>query len=305
MIKHDLFTGSGMSSIRNVFDLYRPGGRYFETDHLHNDLIEIFAESGVFAFGAFMVFVFTALRGLLAQKNAPARIIFTSAAALLIHSLFNFPFYIIDTRFYFFALLGAGLPAGESEKPGRDTVLFSLAAASAMLVVLNALCGSVYLNYAINYSREKKDATPMLVQAVKLYPGAKKYYYAADWLFEQGNAKGALEYSQKFIEAMPTSKTGCIQAGILAAESGDPGKATGFFNAFLRKYPDDEDVLNNLGKVKYMMGRSSEAVEIFRRILSKHPDNRLAHDSLMTVYANTGMKAEAEIELKRWEGLQK
>jgi predicted Zn-dependent protease len=153
-------------------------------------------------------------------------------------------------------------------------------------------------------SREKKDASAMLVQAVKMYPGAKRYYYAADWIFKQGDAKGALLYAEKFVDAMPYSKTGCIQAGILAAESGDPGKAAGFFNAFLRRYPDDEDVLNNLGVLKSRIGKSVEASEIFRKILEKHPGNQLAHDSLISVYMELGMRPQAQAELDRWNGVK-
>jgi O-antigen ligase len=306
MIKNNFFTGSGISSVRYVFDLYRPGGAYFETDHLHNDFIELAAESGIPAFAVFAAYIFFGMRSMLARKNSHGKIFFISAAALLVHAFFNFPFYITDTRFYFFLVMGLGLPVGDSEKPGMDTVVFAAIAGIAMLSVLNALTGSVYLNYGINYSREnKKAAGDMLAQAVKFYPGAKKYYYAADWIMKQGDAKNALIYSEKFLEKMPYSKTGCIQAGILAAEAGDLGKAAGFFNAFLRRYPDDADVLNNLGKAKFMLGKTAEAAAIFRKILAKDPSDKLAHESLMAVYMNLGMKAEAQAELDSWNSTKK
>jgi tetratricopeptide (TPR) repeat protein len=305
MIKHNFLAGAGLSGVRNIFDLYRPGGAYFETDHLHNDFIELAAESGVMAFAAFAAFLFFSMRGLLERKNAPGKIFFIAAAAMLIHALFNFPFYVIDTRYYFFLVIGLGLPAGDSEKPGRDTLLFAAIAAAAMLLILNALCGSVYLNYGINHAHDnRKDTDILLAQAVKLYPGAKKYYYAADWIMKQGDAKNALVYSEKFLEKMPYSKTGCIQAGILAAESGNPGMAVGYFNAFLRNYPDDADVLNNLGKAEFMMGKAEEAIAIFKKILAHDPANQLAHESLMAVFLNSGEKPEAQKELERWNGLK-
>lgn len=301
MIRQNFLAGAGASSVRNIFDAFRQGGGYFETDHLHNDFIEIFAESGVLSFTAFIAFIFLSLRQLLAANNLPSKIFFISTAALLIHAFFNFPFYIVDTRFYFFLILGLGLPAGEEERPGRDTIIFSVISAAALTAVLTALYGSVSLNYGINYMRENKNATgDMLAQAVKYYPGAKKYYYAAEWLMKREDPKNALIYSEKFLDKNPYSKPGCIQAGILAAEAGNPGMAAGYFNSFLRRYPDDADVLNNLGKVKYMMGKTGEAAEIFRKILAGNPSDELAHESLMAVYLNAGMKTEAQAELERW-----
>jgi O-antigen ligase len=303
-IRHNLFIGSGLNGIKEVFDAYRAGGKYFETEHLHNDYIEIAAESGLPALAVFVLFLAFALRRLLSLGNAPGKIVFISAAAMLAHAFFNFPFYVMDTKLYFFVFLGVGLGGGEGEAPGRDTLIAGLLSACMMLMALPMLCGSVYLNYGINADRANNPAAgDLLAGAVKYYPGPKKYYYAADFLFKQRDYKNAMKYSEKFLAGTPASKTGCIQAGIIAAEAGDMGRALDYFNGFLRYYPDDADVLNNKAKAQFMAGRPQDAIETYRRIIMIAPDDQLAHDSLMAVYFNQGMKAEIETEKLRWEDL--
>jgi tetratricopeptide (TPR) repeat protein len=234
------------------------------------------------------------------QGNAAEKIVLISAVALLAHAFFNFPFYIIDTKFYFFALLGTGLGGGNGEKPGRDTLVFILAAPVLLAAFLLMLCGSVYLNYGINASQSGgPGAGNMLERAVRFYPGVKKYYYMAEWKMKLKDYEAAALNSRRYIDAMPLSKTGNIQAGIIAAEAGDLTGAIRRFDIFLKYYPKDIDMLNNKGKALFLSGRRDDAIEVYNSIILIEPLNDLAHRSLLAIYNDAGMKAKAAAEINR------
>jgi O-antigen ligase len=321
MIKHNFLTGAGIGNIKSVYYLYKKPGQYLEADHLHNDFIEMASESGIIALAFFIVFLAAVLRKLLLMNSARGKIVFISACAMIVHACFNFPFYIVDTKFYFFLLLGLGTGGpgvyiqGENEEdgafprariPGPYSLLwFLILPAAFMIIALRSLCGSIYLNYGINAGiTGDKNAGQFLERAGGLYPGPKKYYYLADWLLKQKDYSGALQNSGKLLKEMPLSKTGNIQAGIIYAEAGDLGGAINRFDLFLKYYHDDPDVLNDKGKALYMSGNTAGAVGVYKQIILSDQSNELAHNSLYTIYSGKGMKKEAEEEGKRWDGLK-
>ncbi len=302
MVWDNFFTGAGINSINSIFTLYRQAGAgYLETDHLHNDFIEIFAASGVLAFGAFAIFLSLLAAALMRKNSELSRIGFVCFIAMMIQAFFNFPFFILDSKLYFFAIAGLSL-AGDQ---GKERVSVRAFAAGAALFFISAavtcvfLAASCYLNYAINSANT--PAAGQYYESARFYPGAKKYYYTAGMKLEQGRMAEAMADNQMYLFAFPYSKQGKIQQGIISAESGDPGKAIKVFDSFLKYYPEDTDVLNNKGRALYMKGDKKEAIELFKAIIKKDPSNAVAHNNLYGIYYMNGMKQDALKEQERWE----
>ena len=305
MIKDRFFTGTGAGCINNVYQAYARNNGYTETDHLHNDFIEIFAESGAGAFGSFVIFL-----GLSVATAASARsktpllyAAMASLAAMAVQASFNFPFYVLDTKLYIFAILGMGLAAGK--KPEIHTAASAagfLASAAAVTCCLFFTVGGAYLNRVI-VSPADEAVYDNMDKAERFYPYFRKYYYLAEADLEKSQYIHANRYSAIFMAKNPYSKTGVIQAGIIAAETGDLAGSLKCFETYLAKHPADTDVLNDYGKVLFMKGDTKAAVDAYRKVISLDPKNDVAHRNLYGIFENKGMAADAGAEEKRWSSL--
>jgi O-antigen ligase len=305
MIKGHVLIGAGAGNINNIYPLYAHGKPYIDTDHLHNDFIEIFAESGIFAFGSFMIFLGLLAAALAGRKDTLSKAALASAAAMAVQSMFNFPFYIPDSKLYFFAVMGLALSSGFAEriKPSFATAAAALLTAAAVVCSAVFLSGSVYLNRVIN-SASFDGSAGEIEKAVALYPGSKKYYYTAEAYLKAGRPREAYYYSSGYTAVNPFSKNGAIQAGIIKAETGDLNGALKTFGDFLDRYPDDVYALNNTGKLLFMMGKSAESVGTYRKVIGLSPENELAHQNLYSIFTGRGMKKEAADEMKRWDAVK-
>ncbi len=295
--------GTGAGSIKNVYCLYAKAAPYLETEHLHNDFIEMAAESGLVVFAAFITFIIAAFYALIRKKETLALIAAVSVTAMCVQAAFNFPFFILDTKLYFFAIAGLALNNGRD----HEVSLPKTAASAAVFIIMAAvfirlLSGSMYLNTGINLM-PSKNATNVLYnlqRAEMTYYDPKMYYYFAEPLNGMGKTEEAAQYGKKFIEQSPCSKNGYMQYSITLAENGKIPEALGVLDKFLMTYPYDRDALNNKGKMLYMSGQKAEAIKVYTQIISMYPGDETAHNNIYAIYQSGKMVREAQAEQRRW-----
>ncbi|MCB9478279.1 MAG: O-antigen ligase family protein [Deltaproteobacteria bacterium] len=117
MIADAPFYGVGAGGFADAFAFYRPAGLLAHYDYVHSDPLEILAETGLFGasalYGAIAFALIVVIRERAKRHSRFARGqslgLLISAAALLAHSLVDFPFGIPATRAAFFTLLAAGV----------------------------------------------------------------------------------------------------------------------------------------------------------------------------------------------------
>ncbi len=305
----NLLTGAGINNIRNIYHRHKTGGGYYETNYLHNDYINIAAESGVFAGAAFIVFLFLLSRALASRKKIISAITLVSFASLFIHAFLNFPFYILGTKLYFFVLAGCALNKNNT-LPGAGPRSMAVAAVfnfALLVVLLPVLYGNTALNYGINalFAGKNNAAGKLLKTAEKYSFRPEADYYLAEYYHKAGDYKKGAARAEKFLDKRPASKRGAVKASVIYAEKRDYTRALSLLDDFLRFYPADTAVLNNKGKILFMKGKIKEAAGIYEKVIEKDPANAVAHSNIYAIYYNTGMYEEAEKEKQRWENINK
>ena len=302
MFVHNPLIGTGAGSVKNVYCAYANAGTYLETDHLHNDFIEIAAESGVFVWAAFMVFLCSVFYALLKRKDTLSKIGIAVFAAMCVQAFFNFPFFVLDSKLYFFAIIGLALNRQDASQIQNKGGLFAgLVGLVMVVIILRLFVGSLYLNAGINSTKNSQTALHYLEKAEKYYYDAKPLYYFAPPNTYAGSPENAVKYSKKYMEAFPCSKNGYMQHSINMAEKGSLNEAMDTLDSFLKMYPTDKDALNNKGRMLYMAGRTAEAVELYKDMVAKYPTDEIAHNNLYGIYYNGKMFKEAQLEKDRWE----
>lgn len=304
MFKAHPLTGTGAGSIKNIYCMYANSAPYMETEHLHNDFIEIAAENGIFIWLAFMAFLGSVFYGLVRKKETLAFVAAASFIGMCVQAVFNFPFFIIDTKLYFFVIMGLALNESMEIRINRAQAV-TAAVIAVMITVISFmfLTESMYLNAGINNMQAKNSAAAVynLQKAEKYYYDAKPAFYLAALSGDLGKTADAVLYSKKYMEQSPCSKNGFMQYSINTAESGDTVTALALLDKFLNMYPSDKDALNNKGKMLYMAGRVPESLKIYNYMVSTYPADETTHNNLYGIYFNGKMFKEAEKEKLRWE----
>ena len=88
----------------------------------------------------------------------------------------------------------------------------------------------------------------------------------------------------KAIEENPNDLNAQIQAGIIAARTGDYATAEGYFSAVLAQQPDNANVLNNRGNLRYIQDKYQEAINDYETAAAVDPNDALIHINLAKSY---------------------
>lgn len=279
--------GASATGVKALFPKYNAGNAYFETDRLHNDFIDLAASCGLFALGAFLFLLYGIWpRGGTHMARAAA----AAMAAMLLHALLNFPFFIIPSQAYFFliaglAAAGSGLGSQSATAAGKFTAWPAFAAGALLCAALVPLAGSAYLNSSINAlnSGDMRSSGIALQHALEKYPFSKKHYFAADYYLSAGDFENARRQNSLFRGQYPYSKNGALQAGIIAGEAGEMNGAYAAFDGFLKLYPDDLHALNNRAKAAYMLGDRAAAIKDYEKVISLDPSDTVARGNLEAI----------------------
>ncbi len=303
MIRTGFLTGIGPGMVKDRLCMFVSGGGYFETDFLHNDFLQVFAESGLIAGISFIALIILVMRRLFVEKDVFSMGLFAGIAAMCVHAFFNFPFYIPETKLYFFSLAGLAFSGGGAAKPGKITSA-SGALIMALLFVLfiRLIALSSYLNYGINYISSPGGAQrQFLERAAAIGEDRRVDFYRGQLALNYGDWRGCLEKNEKIFEFTPCSKPAAINAAIAASQLGNYADSLKYLDNFLYYYPADIDALCDRGKVLFISGKTEGAIAVYLQAVTLDPWNRTAHDNLCAILKGTGKIKEAEAEEERWK----
>ncbi len=302
MIRAGMITGIGPGLIGERYCHYRQSGGYFETDHLHNDCIEIFAEAGAPAFICFIAVVVLSLIAMLKKREPLQMAAFAGMAGMLAHAFFNFPMYIMDTKLFFFVVAGMALSYGAEEKTDAPAALSGIVfAVLLMAAVLRMLLASSYMNHSVNgVQADMAGADYSAGRAMAIQPGAKSLYYRSRIDMAKGDWEACARDYNVYNQSFACSKPMAINAGIAYAEMKNYEASLRSLNDFLYFYPGDTDILNNKAKVLFMSGDTEGAIGLYGHVLTLDPWNETAHENLYAILKGTGKVNEAAEEEQRW-----
>jgi O-antigen ligase len=320
LIGDRFFAGTGAGNFPVIYPFYQAAAMhpdqfatadYYKSEHAHNDYLQLIAEYGAPAAGAFFIFIaavfFTCARGL---RNAEKEEKFIAAgitagiAAMLAHAVFNFPLLIVPTAAVFFTL--AAIAAVYSGRSGLSSMAFPYAriiftAVSAVFVLMAAnstvpLIGNSYLRYgkeaefiskpdlAYAYAKEAVRAAPDEAEN-NLFAGsaAEKagfnaeapYYFVHAYRLNRGDWDSAMRTFEFYILKN------------MWKEAMEP--ATDLYLVS----PYSPRAITAMGYSFYINGRHSEAVEIYKRGLEYWPENGDMLYQLSATYGVLGDNADA------------
>jgi O-antigen ligase len=305
MIHTGFLTGIGPGMVKDRLCMFMGGGGYFETDFLHNDFLQIFAESGVIAAVSFYVCIILVLRRLFREHDIFSLGVFAGISALCVQAFFNFPFYVPETKLYFFSLAGLAFSGStEAGKPGKASFSAgALVMAAVFIFFTRLIIMSSYLNYGINSMNSAAGAASgdLLKKAGAVSDDRRVDFYEGQLALGRGDFKTALEKTGKTFEFTPCSKPAAINAAIAASQMGSYGESLKYLDDFLYYYPSDVDALCDRGKVLFISGKTAEAVDTYMQAVTLAPWNETAHDNLYAILKAAGRTAGAKAEEDRWK----
>jgi O-antigen ligase len=303
MISTGFLTGIGPGMVKDRLCMFVSGGGYFETDFLHNDFLQVFAESGLIAGLSFIAIIILVMARLYKEKDVFSMGLFAGISAMCLHAFFNFPFYIPETKLYFFSLAGLAFAGEDTGKPGKiSSAAGALVMAAAFVFFLRLISLSSYLNYGINYmSAAGNTPGQFLERAASIGNDRRVEFYRGQLALNEGDFRGSLERSAKTFEFTPCSKPAAINAAIAASGLGNYGEALKYLDNFLYYYPSDIDALCDRGKVLFISGKTGEAIDAYMQATTLDPWNEVAHDNLYAILKGTGRTNEAKAEENRWK----
>jgi len=102
----------------------------------------------------------------------------------------------------------------------------------------------------------------------------------------------------------PTSANASYELGELHRKAGELAKAGELFEQSLKYYPDFEDALIGLARVRVAEGRPELAVPHLQKALSSNPANEVSYYQLSVAYGRMGNAAEQQQALAEFQRLR-
>lgn len=144
----------------------------------------------------------------------------------------------------------------------------------------------------------KKDinkAIEYLERATRLDPVNVRYSLNLGTIYEQtGNTEKALQEYQRLVDTgtldkrvKEAEKRLSLSSGQNLARKGEYNAALLVFNGLLLDYPDDPQVLANIGATYVFLNRAQEAETTFTKLLAVDSNNVIAHINLANIFERT------------------
>ncbi|WP_309606467.1 tetratricopeptide repeat protein [Phenylobacterium sp.] len=145
-----------------------------------------------------------------------------------------------------------------------------------------------------------KDALARLNEAVaelKSLQAAPMLQRALDAIRAE-DAKSACEWALKALEQDERSGLGWYLLAIALERSGDFANSIAAYESALKLLPDHAEVANDLGRLAFRLGMTSQAEQLFRHFLDRHPDHPEGSNNLACAIRDQG-RADEAIEILR------
>lgn len=130
--------------------------------------------------------------------------------------------------------------------------------------------------------------------------------YLAEIYERQSKLSEAMEEYQRIIDTgtrdkriKEAEKRLSLASGRSLAQKNELNAALLIFNGLLLEYPDDPQVLFNIGNAYFMLNRSEEAENIFLKLYKVNPKNEIVNMNLATIFERTGRPKLAMKHLRK------
>lgn len=328
IIKDYPIAGSGIDTYKILHPKYQ--GKYFQKDkyrildglslYVHNDYLQIWSETGIAGICIFVWILaasyYTGIRNvkkfIKRSERDEAGIIITilsSLSALLIHSIFHYPFYMPTTGMLFW--LTWGLLSAVPDDGGKVTLIsftettntgiFAFSVLSLMFSI-RLFMGNIYCEsgYVFAKEGERQKALKDYSQSISLNPWhADTYYYSGNIYSVKGDYDRAEEMYEQALLINPYFQHVYDKLGVLYVKKGIIEKAEEMFKEAIRLNPNFQSTLFNLGLFYERQERYDHAIEMLKEVIILNPNYDNGHYNLANVYFKKGMFDKAIKEFQK------
>ena len=159
---------------------------------------------------------------------------------------------------------------------------------------------------ALMMNRQAKAGLELIVEGTRLDPENVRFsLYLARIYSKQGNTEKAMEEYQRIIDTgtrdlriKEVEMLLSLATGRSLAKKNEINAALLIFNGLLLEYPDNPQVLFNIGNVYMQLNRIEEAERIFIRLHDINNENQIVNMSLAKIYERTRRSELAMKHLK-------
>lgn len=278
IIKEHPLLGTGIDTFKKIYPKYQ--SKYLRTEKygmfeglsrfIHNDYLEITANTGILGLGAFLWLIVTLywtglkrLKQIDQSKYSPNLliIILSSLTAVLIHSFFHYSFYLPTTGMLFWLWLGLLNTDGAKAEKIKENIRPSVIRQSVTVLITILL----------------------LVWVTKPFI-ASLYFDKGCYYSMSGEYDAAIALYKKSIEFNPRDENTRNNLGNAYRISGLYGKALKEYEEALKINPYLVEAHNNLGILHVNRGLYDEAIKEYMLAIEINPNLAGVHNNLGNTY---------------------
>ncbi|MBA7465103.1 Photosystem I assembly protein Ycf3 [subsurface metagenome] len=327
IIKEHPLLGTGMGTFKKIHPKYQ--SKYLRTKKygrfeglsrfVHNDYLEITANTGMLGLGTFLWLIVTLywtglkrLKQISESKYSPNLfiIILSSLTAVLIHSFFHYSFYLPATSMLFWlwlGLLNTDGPKLEKTKENIRPLIIRQGTIVAITIFLllwvtKPFIASLYFDRAIYYSMggNYKNAIAMYNKSIEFNPGDEKVHNNLGNVYKNIGLYGeAMEEYAKALKINPHLVEAHNNLGNLYVNRGLYDEAIREYMLALEINPNLAGVHNNLGNMYRNKGLYNKALKEYREAIAISPSFAEAYDNLGVTLADMGELKEAVRQFRK------
>lgn len=302
------FFGVGLGNFWIAYPKYRPAGGN-ETRYVHNNFIQVLAESGPLAEIGLLIlagFSLWPLRRVLGGKEFSAVSLLPALVVLLSHWLWDYGLYVPELASIFFVLLaGTASAASDQDEPKISrpmlfltTLLSALLWAASLWLFLEQRA----VKSAENFFRQAdfEQAGTYALKALNLLPADDYAEMLVGWSLSssgQGPSQ-VVPHFQRAIQLNPRFAFWPKHLGDYYLSIGKIEPAQAEYRKALALYPESPELLARMAKVRRLQGDLKSAEIYARAGLEKSGDRRSALWEMFWIKSSQDKKPEAASVLR-------
>ncbi len=327
IIKEHPLLGTGIGTFKKIHPKYQSKylrikkyGRFEGLSRfVHNDYLEITANTGILGLGTFLWLIVTLywtglkrLKQINQSKYSPNLliIILSSLTAVLIHSFFHYSFYLPATSMLFWLWLGLLNTDGPKLEKAKENIRPSIIRQSATVLITILLLvwltkpfiASLYFDRAIYYSMggNYKNAIAMYNKSINFNPRDEKVHNNLGNVYKNIGLYGeAMEEYAKALKINPHLVEAHNNLGNLYVNRGLYDEAIREYMLALEINPNLAGVHNNLGNMYRNKRLYNKALKEYKEAIAISPSFAEAYDNLGVALADMGELREAVRQFRK------
>lgn len=298
--------GAGKGNFRFIYPLYAQRviqDPSFSVESraadVHNDYVQLLAETGVLGTVAFVFILILLSRRLwqgLKKPAYPQLFPLTFAlAAILAEAFWDFPFNLPVPNAFFWIYSGLlwkllqTEPVGVFQKPSRalsfiPVILLTIISTSFAIFMVSSLRGEFYYSRGARAFHQDRlaEAERDLRRATQISPSydSRSHFLYGLLMLREGNYPMAIASTLRSLVLNPYNINALNNLGVAYASLGDFSKAIRAFETTIKIWPHGTDAHNNLGTIYALKGEKEKAIHHFQIVLGINPEDPKASEAL-------------------------